>query len=62
MNNADHNMHDDDTEVIARQDTPSPDDATTEMDVPLSERFAEFDADDAPAPNDGDTREMPMQT
>lgn len=62
MNNADHNMRDDDTEVIARQDTPSPDDATTEMDVPLSERFAEFDADDAPASNDGDTREMPMQT
>ncbi|WP_133064681.1 hypothetical protein [Bifidobacterium italicum] len=63
MNNADHNMHDDDTEVIARQTTPAQaDDATTEMDMPLSERFADFDADDAPAPDDGDTREMPVQT
>lgn len=63
MNNADHNMHDDDTEVIARQATPAQaDDATMEMDVPLSERFADFDADGAPSPDDGDTREMPVQT
>lgn len=58
MNNADRTMHDEDTEVIARQT----DDATTEMDMPLSERFADFEADGAPAPDDGDTREMPVQT
>ncbi|MDE5640248.1 MAG: hypothetical protein K2I40_00710 [Bifidobacterium castoris] len=63
MNNADHTMHDDDTEVIARQSTPAQaDDATMEMDMPLSERFADFEADGAPAPDDGDTRETPVQT
>lgn len=67
MNNTDHNTHDDDTEVIAQQDAAgdvTTEDVTTEMDMPLSERFADFDVDAAaaPTPDDGDTREMPAQS
>ncbi len=76
MNNATDRTHDDDTEVIAQVDETTPIDdttpvedtvlehtaQTTELDVPLSERFADFDDDTNTVPDDGDTREMPAQT
>ncbi|WP_095614616.1 hypothetical protein [Bifidobacterium criceti] len=76
MNNATDRTHDDDTEVIAQVDETTPIDETTqvedtvlehtaqttELDVPLSERFADFDDDANAIPDDGDTREMPAQT
>lgn len=76
MNNATDRTHDDDTEVIAQVNETTPIDdttrvedtvlehtaQTTELDVPLSERFADFDDDTNTVPDDGDTREMPAQT